>query len=418
MNNLNTRKLNNPGVFDVEVWLELMLAFFLAKDAVMKVFAFIFFRLGNPDLGIYTYIYLQYGLTVACLLRFHVPMKRWGGFLFIWMAAACGFLLSFMAHPEYEEFFTRPVYGVLHRVFRPERAIYAYLFFRLCRRPERVLGVMQWVSYILTAYHMWLLLDARAAGGWEEYDAGGEMTLMNYSLVYGYQVLFPAAVFTNDVFAGRKSSVPWFLACVVQVILGGSRGPMLLLVGYCGLLLIRNWKRMPKLKYLIVLLLAFLGFLLSDAALTWLESLGEHSRTIRMLLEGSISDDNGRDALQTAALELIKTGGPFGWGIYGDRAVLSQYHFAGYPHNLFLELLTNYGWLLGGLMCVIICFDIIRMIIFCKHPVWWEIYTILLICAMQLMVSQSYWYVWAFWGAWAVRSNYRDEIRLQKRTIL
>ena len=84
----------------MEVWLELMLAFFLVKDAVMKVFAFIFFRLGNPDLGIYTYIYLQYGLTVACLLRFHVPMKRWGGFLFIWMAAACGFLVSFMAHPE------------------------------------------------------------------------------------------------------------------------------------------------------------------------------------------------------------------------------------------------------------------------------------------------------------------------------
>ena len=410
-----SKQLNPLQKLGAEEWLELMLAMFLLQDIITKVFAYIFYRLGNKELGIYVYIFLLYGLTFASLLRFHVPVKRWASFVLIWSIAAAGFLLCYMTHPQNAEFFTRANYGALERVFRPNNAIYAYFFFRLCRRSENVLTVMRLTACILAMYYTFLLLDARSAGGWMETDADGQMRLMNYSLVYGYQALFPAAVFANAFFGGKKIAFFGVALSFTQIILGGSRGPMLLFVTYCGLLLIKNWSRMSKIKYAVVLLLAAVGFFLSDSALELLEQIGGESRTIRMLLEGSIADDNGRDAIQNTAKELIRTGGPFGWGIYGDRPALSHHHFAGYPHNLFLEILTNYGWFLGGAMCVIMVIDIARMVLFCKNRNWWDVYTSLMICAAQLMVSQSYWYVWAFWGAWAVSANYRDERRYLKR---
>ena len=406
-----TRKYGRAAILDEEKCLGLVLFLFLTNEIIMKVFSFAFNILGNKQLGVYVYILLQYGFTLGYLRRFRIPVKRWYGFALIWTVAAIGFMLSYMAHPENEQFFTRRIYGAAERVFRPDRAIYAYLFFRLCRKPDAVLRIMHGAGIMLVIYQGYLLLDALMAGGWAEYNAAGELALMEYSLVYGYQALFSALIFANEAFKGQRSSLIWMALAVAQIVLGGSRGPVMIFAAYCAFMVVWNWRQMSKVKYLIVALLLLTGILYSDAVLRMLERLGESSRTVRMLLSGSFSDDNGRSAIQKAALELIKTGGPFGRGIYGDRPALSQYHFAGFPHNLFLELLTNYGWLLGGAMCAIVCVNILKMVLGCRNRLWWEIYLIMLFSAMQLMISQSYWYVWAFWAAWAVQSNYRDEIR-------
>ena len=44
-----------------------------------------------------------------------------------------------------------------------------------------------------------------------------------------------------------------------------------------------------------------------------------------------------------------KVDNPLGYGFLGDRVLLSKIN-ASYPHNLFYELVLQYGWIVGGLI--------------------------------------------------------------------
>lgn len=87
-----------------------------------------------------------------------------------------------------------------------------------------------------------------------------------------------------------------------------------------------------------------------------LVQLGFSARAFNFILDGEyVSDSNGRDDILNVLVPRIFTGGLFGYGICGDRALSGIY-----AHNLAVELIISFGPFLGILLLVIILFIVLR----------------------------------------------------------
>ena len=82
---------------------------------------------------------------------------------------------------------------------------------------------------------------------------------------------------------------------------------------------------------------------------TLFRSSGLSSRTIDYFFSGTFTDASERHIIANLAIDLIKRGGLFGWGVYGDRYVLGNYYKWGYSHNLFG--VVCFVWLSGRIHC-------------------------------------------------------------------
>lgn len=78
-----------------------------------------------------------------------------------------------------------------------------------------------------------------------------------------------------------------------------------------------------------------------------LNSIGLNSRTLEKLLSSSIIDDSGRGDILNKAISHIDL---FGHGLWGDRVILE----GRYPHNFIVEMLIDYGWILGTGILIIV----------------------------------------------------------------
>ena len=125
-----------------------------------------------------------------------------------------------------------------------------------------------------------------------------------------------------------------------------------------------------------------------------------------MILEGSITDENGREIIWQTVIAAIKKGNILGYGVYGDRPFVFPVHYVGYSHNLFLELIVSFG-AVGVLIILWIIGDAVYMFFFCRDRDWRELYMIFFAISCQLMLSLSFWYVWEFWAAVAIAFRYR-----------
>src|SRR5699024_525386 len=75
-------------------------------------------------------------------------------------------------------------------------------------------------------------------------------------------------------------------------------------------------------------------------------------------------------------------------GLYFDRIVAN----GSYAHNLILELLLEYGYLLGGLIIVWLCFYMIRSVYIARKDLDASVvlYTLIACGFLRLMFSGSY----------------------------
>lgn len=99
-------------------------------------------------------------------------------------------------------------------------------------------------------------------------------------------------------------------------------------------------------------------FIFRNDILSFFEAfLGEHhaaSRTIRLTLQDGFLSTSGRNIFYNNAIKLIKEN-PFGYGLGFDRLASVQIGMSPvYVHNIFLELLLNYGIILGSIIIIFI----------------------------------------------------------------
>lgn len=352
-------------------------------------------------------------------------------FFYLYASIVIIFLISLFSNPQLSVFYFRNDYGI-GPVFCFDGAIYAFLIFSICSDPLHLINILIKTAYIKFFYLIVVVfIPAMIRGYWIDIAPGGGTMEFSYSLSFGYDMLFPLTVCLVAWFDNHKI-VHLIIAfsSAILIVTNGGRGAILCLVLFMVLLFINRIieKRVSMTKIiLLIIIMFFLGaflFILKDYFLSLIVNVLSiskiSSRSLEMIVNGTFSDSNGREQIWNTVVDAIRTGGPFGYGLFGDRPFVSPLHVAGYSHNLFLELLVSFGII--GVVCIIyILIDAIRMIFFCKDKNWRLIYIVLFICSCKLFLSLSLWYVWEFWAAAAVAYKYKVLVKknlneIQKNT--
>lgn len=136
----------------------------------------------------------------------------------------------------------------------------------------------------------------------------------------------------------------------VLILVGGSRGALLGIVisVIVYVLFFGKFERKKKaiivvaLVVTLILLLVFLNPIV-NGLVAFLISRGIGSRTLGMILDSSMFIDVSRSNILERVLRNLN---PFGHGLWGSRVFMS----GSYPHNLLLEILFDFGIILGSIL--------------------------------------------------------------------
>lgn len=362
-----------------------------------------------------------YGFLIAyCVLKKELP--SWQAIITILISAIL-FAYAYISHPENRFYFIRETYG-LSRVFRPDRPIYFVIFISLYRKKTQELLDTLWISSVLLCFLGSIeFLQAIMRGYWLEYNYSGQMTHFSYSLAFGYKMLLPCLFFIYSYIKKRNIlNLILSLAVFGMIFIGGSRGQLVCIAAFICLMLFRSYNQGNNFRKCIIiscLTLFFIIFALVglqnilNIIGNILESIGISSRTLDSLLNGNFTDDNSRFRIWGRAINAIENGGFWGYGVYGDRPILSSIHYAGYCHNIFLELMVNFGVAIGLLLSCIIVVRSIYIITIKEDNIWIDLFIIMFAISIQLLISMSFWYVMGFWGA--VECSHYCKKRKKKR---
>lgn len=387
----------------------LCLFLFLCYPLIKHIFAYVFHIL-NLDTQMEVFPILLVYIPVFVLIKRsrRIPMD----FIAILFFVIMFYLITRLIHPEYGFWYDRKYYGAWEYVIKPINGIYIYLFIRLITNVENAEKALKISSYIMLIYYLYVLLDAMKRGYWVNFDYKGNIIHLDYDLTFGYNVLFFFLISCSQ-FLKNKKNIDFIYSFLglTMIILGGSRGPLLGIFVYFLLNIItkiikdKNSKNYINiLKIFIFGLIGLLFLYLSwDNILNFLIKMNPASRTLNMIINGNIADDNGRNLIWKAAIDMIREN-PFGYGMMGSRPVLYYLNDVGHPHQLFLEILIDFGVFFGGFFIFAFLYNIYKEFNRVNNE-WHDILIIFIARASHLLISGTFWHVFAFWGILAVLKN-------------
>jgi O-antigen ligase len=128
-----------------------------------------------------------------------------------------------------------------------------------------------------------------------------------------------------------------------------------------------------------------------DQIATWLEGMGFSGRVIRMAQQNDLANGNGRDAIAAQIWDGINSQPFFGSGIGGDRLIARSflYQDGTYAHNLFLEVLAEFGYIAGGMLLFMALAVVIRALLLADGAAR----AFIIVCvsmSVKLLMSGSY----------------------------
>ncbi|MFW6008892.1 MAG: O-antigen ligase family protein [archaeon] len=182
------------------------------------------------------------------------------------------------------------------------------------------------------------------------------LSIGSYSMSLSYYMLLPALMYLNYFFNKKKLSyILFFLISLMIIISFGARGPILCISIYFLYELIRFNKKMDIKSFILYVLIIFsliiIVFFYEDILIfinDFLGNFGIRSRTINLFIRENIHM-SGRDDIFMKGIQTIRDNPLIGVGIAGDR------HLRGnYIHNIFLEILMNYGVIIGLFLIILI----------------------------------------------------------------
>lgn len=222
----------------------------------------------------------------------------------------------------------------------------------------------------------------------------------SYSMTLSYYVLLPAIVYLGDVM--NKFSLIKFINFIISlfiIISLGSRGAIMCIIVFFIMKLSKLKSRMT-LKNILCIYVLFcitiicltsykeIVYYLNELLLTF----NIESRTLSLFLLDDVYL-SGRNELFSPILHVISENFISGIGIGGDRLILDGI----YVHNIFLEILVNYGVFIGGVAIVFLCLLIFRSLISNNFKKYDLVTFWLSFGFIHLMVSGSYLTDMRFW---------------------
>lgn len=248
----------------------------------------------------------------------------------------------------------------------------------------------------------------------------GKISLGLYSMSFSYYMLFPAIVYLNN-FSERlsiKSLILAFLSLFTMLSVG-SRGAIMSALLYVILYLLINAKDIsPKkiLSNIIILVMIIVISLYLKEILFYMNNIlvkyGVYSRSISLFLGDKIHL-SGRDAIYKEVLQQIRLNPILGIGLAGDRV----YAGGSYSHNIFLEILSGFGVIVGSFILFVIVIISIK-VLFSKDV---EGSNLLLIwfCMgfVPLLVSGSYLTDFQFWIYLGLAVRFLKETKVSEEKV-
>lgn len=355
-------------------------------------------------------------LLLYIMLEHKLPWKY-----FHWILLACILFFggTLLFHPDYVTWYTRADFGVMYVVLSPDHgAIWAFLMIEISQTQERLWNNIKWIATITGLYNLYRLLVAINVGYWSAYDMHGNISKNNYSLDFGYDMIFVFLVVFVCYLSTRK--IYFLIVDLIAVFLAlryGSRGAFICMIAFLALYLLNGsfakWKRVFYAFLIIIfggLLYQYGERLAIQIASKFLQS-GISSRTLEMILSGGITDGSGR----TAIYELVKTAiakSPFiGYGAYGDRPILGSHYYWGYCHNIIYEMMIDFGIIIGSLFIIIFLYKSFKFIFVIKDKQLNYTFLIIFSMCMRLLVSDTFWGNRFFWMSLAILFMYHKRVK-------
>jgi hypothetical protein len=228
----------------------------------------------------------------------------------------------------------------------------------------------------------------------------GSVSVDSYSMALSYYMLLPTIMFIDDFIDRFSIGKLLFTGISLFVIITfGARGPILCALVFILLKIIRPNSKLTYKRALVysgIIGFGGLCFIYLDRILVvlnnFLLSFGIKSRSIMLFLRDEIHW-SGRDRIYEDLITEVANNPLFGIGIGGDRLLRG----GGYPHNIFLEILLNFGVFFGALIIISLCSLIIKLL-FIKNKKHYDIFIIWLCLGfVHLMISGSFIIDLKFW---------------------
>ena len=331
------------------------------------------------------------------------------------------FLYTYLIHPEYFSWFVHETYGFFVAIIVPGCALWVFPLIWLIKDEDRLYRFLLMACWLNFIFYTLQFIASKYRGYWGVMDIDKTTMEMTYNLEWGYNMLMPVSFFGACAFLQRNKKRYYlpFVAGFAMILIGGSRGAAIWPILMFPIIMPFMWRKMKSFQKFnffcgVSLIAVFIIFCLlnKDVLLLFLQNgvsrLGITSRTFTSIFDGSIFESNGRNKIYSIALDLIKRGGLLGWGVYGDRPIISYAGFKwGYSHNLFLELLVSFGYFGGGIIIVLLLMGVITLYRVCKNSKRQIVFITFFVTSLKLMLSNSFWYTGSFWALIALMLLWR-----------
>ena len=159
--------------------------------------------------------------------------------------------------------------------------------------------------------------------------------------------------------AMMRKTTPWnigsFALGALLLLFLGNRGSLLCLGTFVIFVILFSGRLKRPVLFLvvsIVIMLALFAFGLLDFLYEMADELGFSLRIFKKIQSGEITYTSGRDKISRRVWEYIKMYPLMGLGIFSDRRVAG----GNYAHNIVLEILINYGVVIGLLFLGLILY--------------------------------------------------------------
>ena len=326
--------------------------------------------------------YISLGMFALALINAILCDFNKGTFILTYVSVSLIIIgITYFFHGEVAQYFGDTVISYLGISMRMALLLY------IIDEYELLLKAITWYSVFVSAF---LFLQFFVVG--ISYNNG------RYSMGLGYISLLPALILIFAFFEKRK--IVFLISVVILIgimLIYASRGPILCVLLCAALLVLRKSKPFVIIS---ALCLALLCFIFISDILQFISGLvpnGVQSRTLQYFLSGQATNDSGRSKLYTKIINEILAH-PF-----SIRGINSDFLLIGvYTHNIFLELLYEFGILIGGFLSLSIIYKTIKTYINMNGLLENDVCFIFMICSIpQLLMSHTLWTEWTFW-AWLI----------------
>lgn len=401
MNNIeNLLKQVNTKFSNLEVTDWAMIVFFSSRFFTWVFTLFLGSRGIIPAMGILLVLYI---VSIIKLIK-NKKTQTLKIFILMALIIMLATLVTMLLNPQAKEWILSFNQGFITSVLDFRKGLFAALVILMVANKEKILENLQIASIFSAIYLSIQLLMYFVNGNWQYYYVleDSRSVALSYNLHFGYEAVFVAIIMmAYGLYRKSKPSMITGIVFSLIAFIFGSRGILIPLGSFVILVLtLELSERLSKetkkkilytLGILTVLLIVFV--VISNLV----GGIRTGIRNIDMFLSQNFLADSGRVRMwrnSLSSVDLIRY--PFGRGVFGDRPFAGQTAKFGYSHNVFVEMLTNFG-VLGILLLAGIIYACYKNIKRGDKNVRLLFY-IFIAMNMKLLISDSFWFYDSFWA--------------------